>query len=411
MSAAFEHFLTGKDRLSSLLNALPVHEAPEEFEHTVFEAVRAQRNADLPIFEPPASLQISFLQEAAQIDAAQELRRNAMLAALAGGQGSEEVLGSPLSEASEAWLKTQLVDQNEPAPISKSEKKTSGFWRDFGLVSAAALAAITATSLYLHLNNPKAAPAVAAAPQAGAPTPLHDKVPEVALAERRLPEEAPAVSSRLEAKELPPEERQHDKAALPKEHGSINTPRAKQDSAPTLNTSAARVQAEPPPAVQTVEVEAPASPMAVAAKPSLAIAPAPRAADTSTEGFGRAASSLPPPASSTSEKADAAGSVSKAKRSKALSAQHDSATTAQSCLVVALKYDPRLIAQHLEMTHCGQIIALKTAIPDAPETQDWAERFRLALPENKRPATLPLEKDNQVPFNLISIEALPAQGD
>ncbi|WP_018606265.1 hypothetical protein [Uliginosibacterium gangwonense] len=411
MSAAFEHFLTGKDRLSALLNKLPVHEAPAGFEHAVFEAIRAQRNTDLPSFEPPASLESSFLQEASKIDAAQEVRRNAVLAALADGQRSQDVLGSPLSDASEAWLKTQLTTKDEPTPAHKPAKKQKTFWHDFGLVAATALVATIATSLYLHLGKPTVTTQVALAPApATEPQPVASDTPPndlatATFAEKNLSREAAPVASATD-------EKKHGKASALNGHSAINAQPAQQDTAPLpLASPAPAPQVENRRAVQIAEAEAPASPPPVAVKPSLAMAPPPRAADNAAEG----GSKVTPPAAlavaPAPEKADLAGAVNKAKRSKALTSLHDNGGVAQSCLVVALKYDPRLIAQHLEMTHCGQIIALKTAIPDAPETQEWAERFRLALPENRRPATLPLEKDSQVPFNLISIEALPAQSD
>ncbi|MCB1933219.1 MAG: hypothetical protein KDI45_12230, partial [Candidatus Accumulibacter sp.] len=95
---AFDRFLRGEDRLARLLCALPAHTPSAEFEAAFARAARAAQaqrdamrtdaapgqaaapgpatldgtrlDAVSPAFEPPASLEASFLQMAASVESA-----------------------------------------------------------------------------------------------------------------------------------------------------------------------------------------------------------------------------------------------------------------------------------------------------------------------------------------------------
>ena len=126
MSQAFEKFLHGEDRLARLLCELPVYSPSAEFEAAFARAARAAQAAQgarmatqtaaaatqtesttrptapgaapceaiASAFEPPASLEASFLKMAARIDSAQAPRREAVLTGVAKGDRKSTRLNS-----------------------------------------------------------------------------------------------------------------------------------------------------------------------------------------------------------------------------------------------------------------------------------------------------------------------------
>lgn len=192
MSSSFERFLAGEDRLAALLRALPAFAPPASLEasflasaHTAQASVgaasgrefaannrshenqSAQRpSPSIPLpqgereassgcavqgFEPPVSLETSFLKMAASIDAAQASRREAILAQIAKGDSPQAALGADLQPATAEWLQ-QRARPATPAKPGKPARKPVllGFsWFDLRLAALALILSAVGTRLVL----------------------------------------------------------------------------------------------------------------------------------------------------------------------------------------------------------------------------------------------------------------------
>ncbi|HRF04579.1 MAG TPA: hypothetical protein PLP32_08320, partial [Accumulibacter sp.] len=180
-SQAFEKFLQGEDRLARLLCDLPAYvpSAAAEFEAAFARAARAAQaqqdamrtetaagqaaasgtarlestrlDAIPSAFEPPASLQASFLKMAASIESAQAPRREAVLRGIAKGDSAQAMLGAAIAPSSEEWLRAQ-APAAPPAPSSPPARKRAflGFrWFDLRLAALACVVAAIGTQLVL----------------------------------------------------------------------------------------------------------------------------------------------------------------------------------------------------------------------------------------------------------------------
>ena len=186
---AFDRFLRGEDRLARLLCALPAHTPSAEFEAAFARAARAaqaQRDAirtetapgqaaasgpatldgtrldAIPsAFEPPASLEASFLKMAASIESAQAPRRDAILNGIAHGDSAQAMLGAAIAPGTEEWLRAQApaAAQTRPAPPSPPGRKRTflGFrWFDLRLAAVACVLAVIGIQLALmHDPDPQ----------------------------------------------------------------------------------------------------------------------------------------------------------------------------------------------------------------------------------------------------------------
>ncbi|MBS1208542.1 MAG: Trk system potassium uptake protein TrkA [Proteobacteria bacterium] len=176
MSEAFDKFVRGEDRLARLLHALPAFEPPASLEasflasaHTAQTAVGAAIRREFaatgrscenpnaqPGFEPPASLEARFLKMAAKIDADQAPRREAILTQIAQGESPQAALGTALQPATADWLHTQA---RQPRPTQKPARKAVwlGFsWFDLRLAGLMGILAAVAVQLLLRfLPNPE----------------------------------------------------------------------------------------------------------------------------------------------------------------------------------------------------------------------------------------------------------------
>lgn len=368
--SAFERFLNKEDQLSGLLAALPAYTPSPEHEKAVISAILAHQ-PEAPVFEPTEHLSQAFAQEAAKIEAAQATRRAALRAAMDQGQAAQDILGAALSPATETWLQHTLSKAEKTPPAPK--RRTSSLWRDLGLVATAAALATVVTQVYLRTNTApiEAPPQALTAPQTSSPTRI--------AAETARSNSEPVHTLAVPASPAPQE--QGRQALLkPQAKKSASQPKAK--GTPII-AAAKEAQADSAPAAPAIS-----EPLVVAAPPS---------DNTSARTGMQPMLAHPAPAAAPPPRLAEHAPMAKMAKPQAL-------PSSQSCLVVSLKYDPALVAQHLDMTQCGPIVALKTALPDVPETQSWVERFKQALPEAHRPANLPLEKDVKVPLNLISIE-------
>jgi hypothetical protein len=149
MSSDFERFIAGQGALAGLIRSQPAFEPPA----TLFERVMAALAPEAPTlnFEPPAGLEAAVLAEAARLDAAQQARRAAVLDDIAGGADARTALGTPVGEATAAWLAGQARARSSPAPRRR--------WRfgvgRIGLALTAALAASVALRVWFDPQAPQ----------------------------------------------------------------------------------------------------------------------------------------------------------------------------------------------------------------------------------------------------------------
>lgn len=416
MSAAFERFLGGEGRLAELLKGLPAYEPSPETEQAIMHLLRTQQQSlqtaytdELPGFEPPPGMDERFIAEARRTDAAQEIRRAALFNELAAGKKPADVLGAVVSEQTESWLKHQAAIAAAPKAARRTvHRPWFGLtWRDIGLATSAALVATLVTQVYLESAAP--------IPQHTTVSKAKEAVPDttvlaavassqVNVAESPLPEAQPKL-----AEAGKPADRQAP-LAFAKHAGQAEVQRA--TASPIDEDKGVLTESSK----KTAEIQPTAPEQRLSPEPQKS-----ELADASVSSA-RSMSAAAPPASIARDEKPAAPAPSMkapsvtmdedpAKRqtfaAKALKSARNGAEALHSCLIVSLKYDPAVIAQHLEMTRCGQIVRLRTANPDSAAAHEWAEGFRAALPDERRITSLPVEKDLKVPLDLISIDALP----
>ena len=112
MSSDVERFLAGNGPLADMLRrALPAYEpgpaVAERFQALLQQLAAAGSPVEELMFSPPSSLEAAFNQAAAQVQAAQQGRRDAVLQQVAAGQDDVAVLGASVGAATHAWLAAQ----------------------------------------------------------------------------------------------------------------------------------------------------------------------------------------------------------------------------------------------------------------------------------------------------------------
>ncbi|MDR0717594.1 MAG: hypothetical protein LBF50_09290, partial [Azoarcus sp.] len=153
-----ERFIAGEDRLSAVLRAAPLFDAPAHMAawmhraaHAIEDERRAGREADggVCVFEPPARLHDAVLQEAQALERAQEPRRQALRAALAREASVEEVLGAPVAAETEAWLRETWARQT-PRNAARPPSTSRRVWWKPGLAFGASFTVALLAGLAAH---------------------------------------------------------------------------------------------------------------------------------------------------------------------------------------------------------------------------------------------------------------------
>ena len=436
-----ERFIAGDDRLAALLRDLPPFTAPETLAVAVATAARAvqarmaaeseqragQPMAPAPAFVAPTTLSAGVLQEAARLQAAQTARRAVVFDQVAQGKPAADVLGAPVSDATEAWLRAQAAQHREAsareAPVSRpggpmAPARLSRWWKSLGVAASAFAVAGLATKLVLSqlddgtpmtaslssnvmlaeperaaappapaLASPTApatAPGQAAAPQAAPRAPTGQAAAKTTPAHR---EASPSPSARKESAAMPP-------SPTPSPPPSSSPP----DSAAEAATAMAAPAAPAAPATPAAPVApvAPAAPAALAAPAPMASmhaqadtappptaapaapAAAPAAAGVPAEARARRAPkaaylAAPAPAPAPPEAFGAstsAGSVTE----KAAAEKSGTVTLADDPASVAMQWRP------------GKSLHVWSAEPDNAAVRDWVARLWAAMPADTRPA-------------------------
>jgi hypothetical protein len=445
-SQAFEKFLQGEDRLARLLCELPAYvpSAAAEFEAAFARAARAAQaqqdamrtataagqaaasgtarlestrlDAIPSAFEPPASLQASFLKMAASIESAQAPRREAILRGIANGDSPQAMLGAAIAPSSEKWLRAQApaAAQGQPnghdsrdAPDDESHDRPSpargegsfvsrlrdfhappspparkraflGFrWFDLRLAALACVVAVIGTQLVL-MSHPD--------PQQVAMQAVFEK----ALAPRESSNEAglaqetkgPLADAQLALE-------QTNAGMLQGRQDRARLAAAEQEAAPTLRKKSAADAAAPQARLADLADGPPARP-----SPPPPAAPAAKLA--LTEAIETAAQQR------ASESATAPGRPSPATRAAAPSMAASPVPTSRqqateggiSGISATLADDPADIASQLPARPAGAVWMVYSSQPSQAELERWLEALRQQIPESSRPARFELIREN-----------------
>jgi hypothetical protein len=451
-SQAFEKFLQGEDRLARLLCELPAYvpSAAAEFEAAFARAARAAQaqqdamrtataagqaaasgtarlestrlDAIPSAFEPPASLQASFLKMAASIESAQAPRREAILRGIANGDSPQAMLGAAIAPSSEKWLRAQApaAAQGQPnghdsrdapddeshdrsplfpnpspargegsfvsrlrdfhAPPSPPARKRAflGFrWFDLRLAALACVLAVIGTQLAL-MSDPD--------PQQVAVQEVFEK----ALAPRDSSNEAGLAqddqgSSRRRATCAEADKCGH--AAKPAGQGQARRSGARGGTHPRKKSAA---DAAAPQARLADLADGPP------ARPSPPPPAAPAAKLALTEAIETAAQQR------ASESATAPGRPSPATRAAAPSMAASPVPTSRqqateggiSGISATLADDPADIASQLPARPAGAVWMVYSSQPSQAELERWLEALRQQIPESSRPARFELIREN-----------------
>jgi hypothetical protein len=115
MKSLDESFVDGEDCLSAVLKTVPFFEAPETLtswlKSTAHDASQTMEtvapDAGTGEFTPPKQLRDAVIREARQLERQQAVRRHAVWSAVTRDEDITELLGTKVSEATEAWLRWQ----------------------------------------------------------------------------------------------------------------------------------------------------------------------------------------------------------------------------------------------------------------------------------------------------------------
>lgn len=362
---SFKRFVAGEDALAALLRGLPQFTPPADmltkFAAHARAAQKARRDLAAMNFEPPASLGANVFAEAARIQAAQATRQAAVLDEIKAGKPAEAVLGNRVSEATAQWLAQRAEQQaarQAQAPIKRTPRSRWQSWGpQLGVFCSFALVAGVALHVWqsgapLPATAPELPAAAAPAGNDSQPAASYDKLDErriVSIDMRRQKAIARAAELASGFGQVAP--RQEAEAPMKEE---------------------APVMQEKKMAELSRDAAAPATTSDNAAD-KLAYRPAPAPASV-------AAPAGPPPAAQAPAKAAApAGATLRRAAPSVMSVQieHAPQDTANAWLESAGHRVPHIHAAH----------------PQSPEIKQWAEKFRLALPEDLRPAQLSVESD------------------
>lgn len=467
MSEACEDFLRGQGRLASLLWELKPYEPPASLEASFLAAARSaqesvgaapsrelasaalslnpspprgegsveRRDAAATTFEAPSEMAARFSQLAAQVDAAQAVRREAALGRIAAGDAPEAVLGAPVQPETADWLRQQASAAKPAKPPHKPV--LWGFsWFDLRLAALATVLAAVATQwAQQHLPSsvemalleafqreatplaeaqpdqpqnqvgaaPPAAPVMArgdssmqsVAPRAsnsteGRTAPIAQPQSTEALqAGRALAEETPAMAAMPEKKSaLALEARQERAVSDAAEEQPRPAPRLMQATPKAMPAPVAAPSPPPLPVsesgtpvaeAESAKADIPAKPATAAARPvwssSVPLAPAPAPAAPSRVVPARKAGEAPPE--------QASPEWQESQRSRAIS------------INASLADEPARIAARLPERPAGRVWVVYQSEPRQAELATWLEALRQAMPETSRPARFELRSEGQ----------------
>lgn len=163
MSAA-DRFIAGEGELAALLRAQPVFDPPasldERFKASVAAALREHEARAGMMFEAPDKMTAVFARTAAQVQAAQQLRRDAVLREVEQGGDAEQVLGDPVGANTWQWLRVRV--QARAGKTAKPRRPRFAWWPALATVCTAALVSSVATHLYVQEHSGEERPALTA---------------------------------------------------------------------------------------------------------------------------------------------------------------------------------------------------------------------------------------------------------
>lgn len=346
---AFERFLAGDDALARLIRNQPAFEPSAEQEARLLAAISSLESASESDFDfdPPAHMEAAFLQHMHAVQQDQAPRRDALLSRLHSGEAASELLGHPVSSATQDWLASQPA----PAPVarkSKPPRSRSRWWEWSGLVFAGAMVAVVGVRLFAPsavrpqvqtaLNGPASAPV----PQANEAAALLAAAPVAAS----LPSAAPPVTSRRSAPVV---------ASL-----------SRKPDAPRLAAAPTNVASAP---------EAPMQLAVVAPPPMLMM----ERGASRNEAFSDLAEALE---STPTKAAMAPPPVARLKAARL-------AAPAPVRHVIALSEDPAEVVRRLSAQWGEAGLTLYAADPRSAVVQAWVERLRAVLPPQISLTVLP----------------------
>ena len=423
MSQACEDFLRGHGRLAGLLWELKPYEPPASLEASFLAAARAaQMSAGAasgsrayehqPAFEAPADMTARFSQLAAQVDAAQAARREAVLGQIAAGDAPQAVLGAPIQPETAAWLKQKAAGMK---PVKPPRKPVLwGFsWFDLRLAALATILAAVGTQWLLQFApspvetalleafSSEAQPLADAQPvppqNPAKPAPNSPPAHSGAKMTARSPEhERPALDATRRSPDRQTASPEHSDAPVPEETpvlaaaappspepAELKRERSPQDSLAeaTLSPPAAR-KAMPS------RVEEPVTLSAARAAPAAAKAAAAPAADPvpMTSAPARLAApvyAMPAPSAPARPAALAASAP------PAAEIQSRQAATTRS-FDARISEDPVSFASLLPARPAGLVWRVVSRVEDDATARNWLETLRQSMPAESRPARFEL---------------------
>ncbi|SFN91284.1 hypothetical protein SAMN05660284_02514 [Formivibrio citricus] len=340
--SAFERFLAGEDALARLIRAQPAFEPSADQEARLLAAISnlspvASQDFE---FEPPARMEAVFLQEMHAAQQAQAPRRDALLSRLQAGEAITELLGHPVSGATQAWI-TEQQPSPVAVPASASPRPRSRWWELGGLVFAGTMIAVVGMQFFFPPQP---------AQQAHVAINSHASAPQVRAPQQLAKREEKAVLSRIAPPPVMPRRAKTQPSSLGQE---VNPPLT------AVAPTGERVKGE-----ENKQVAVMDSPAMVVQERSYS-----RNAEFSAR--------MPQELERQPLKAaiPAPAPMLEAARTTALASPRR---------IVLLTEDPAEVAHGLSPDWARQALIVQAADPQSPAVQSWVERLRAALPPGTR---------------------------
>lgn len=414
MSEACEDFLRGQGRLAGLLWELSPYEPPASLEASFLAAASAAQQqanarkaaAAATAFEAPAQMAARFSQLAAQADAAQATRREAVLSQIAAGDSPEAVLGATVQPETADWLRQQASAAKPAKP--KRQPVLWGFsWFDLRLAAlAGVLAAVSTQWLLQHGPSP-------------AERTLLEAFLQVQQDQRPLAEAQPdqpqnrvsaAPAPARPAAAPPPAPASADTAPAP--HEASRAPLSAAEETPALaeTTQPAPKLTMPREAHRELhdsrtETVSAAPPAILAARKAAPPAAAEPAVDTPEGARMAAATAAPAPAARTPLPAKPAPAAIAADGPAPAEAPARARSPAPA-FKASLGDDPAAVAARLPALRPDQHWLILHAPASAPALQAWLEKLRAAMPASP-PPRFRLQTAPELPAERILIQPAP----
>lgn len=338
MNNAFERFLAGEDALARAIREQPAFEPGEAREERLLAALAELPQATAQDLAPPATLEAAFLQEMHAVQRAQSPRRDALLSRLQAGEKAADVLGHPVSAATQAWLAGQQPATAVPEP--RVSLRTNRRWRELGgLVFAGAVLAAIGMQFYFPSRQPQQA--------------------EIAVNERASAPQASPPLQLAEQKAAPPPADTTRSAAPVRLQRPVPQP-ARQPDVPDRVDPAAQSTGEPASQLALAELS-----RGIMLERSRSLTKEIPELDIAAI---ESAKSRMPGSPAPLAEPEAAAEVTPDPKSR----------------MTGLQENPRDVARELPSDWAGQILVLYAADPQSPAVQDWAGQLRAALPPGTR---------------------------